>query len=193
MSAAIFPGACLLWAGTTMVAGGIANELVFDRDSGLGDSFSVKLPNGYKLSAIDTLEYGSLHPPGARESIADLVFVQGEGHWILGETNNKRDPFRPPSQAAVTEYFLLDTRNGQKSSFAQKSDLDQAARRLGINLHLLSVEEAYANYRRHWFDLVLLLLAIGPIAIAAVYLFRFWSKLRRENLAPPSIPGGVSG
>jgi hypothetical protein len=195
--ASIFPFLCLGWAGAVFLFQAVVNEVVLHRDPGLGDDWHCPLPNGFALMMIDVTDYGWVYNPKTQEAgggIAqqdDAIFgvrtVQVSGRYIFGGLDSKipdEDVMKTDNEH-VDSYFFIDTQTGQRSGFTSYSDLRDAVLKLGIQLNLQPIDEAYRRYRFTRFDIFVAFLLFVPPILAAGFLLNWIAKLRRtqENIS----------
>ncbi len=62
-AAAIFPFICLGWGACVFVFQAVVNELLLDRDLGIGDTWHTRVPNGYQIMMIDVTDQGWVYNP----------------------------------------------------------------------------------------------------------------------------------
>ncbi len=99
LACALFPFACLGWAGAVFVFQALINEEGLRRDPGLGDAWRCPLPNGYALLMIDDTDQGCVYNPktqmgnGGVGEQEDAVFgvhvLQVAGRYILGGSDTR--------------------------------------------------------------------------------------------------------
>src|SRR5262245_22296350 len=80
---AAFPFACLAWVAVVFVFQATINGVLLGRDPGIGDGFECPLPNGYAITAIDTLDEGWICKPKVS---SDSVFNDPLGDQVGGVT-----------------------------------------------------------------------------------------------------------
>lgn len=189
----VFPFACLLWAGSVFVFQAVVNAAFLHRDIGIGDGFDCPLPNGYALSFIDTIDWGTLYDPkdGSpwsfdpnKNVVHNLRVMQLAKGYVLGGTS---DPFRRAEreEAPMDSYFLLDVRTGGRADFKSYDEFRVAALQRNIQPDLVPVGDFYLKYRWTWFDGFAAILLVGPPLIAALFLMR--STWRVRNGAVDSV------
>jgi hypothetical protein len=97
-----FPAGCLVWAGAVFVFQGAANLSWRHRDVGIGDGFDCPLPNGYALSLIDVLDFGTVYDPKKNPNFGEVSTsaaaavrnLQVAGPYILG-SSGQSDQLQP--------------------------------------------------------------------------------------------------
>jgi len=176
----IFPFACVVWAGLWFVAYAVINDLVFDRDPGLGDSWQTPLPNGYALMMIDTTDQGTIYNPktqggnGSVSSRDDAVFgvrqMQVSRNLIFGARDENYFQRIGQESKVVDAYFEVDTVKRIHREFKSLDELQKRASDEGVALQLRPFESVFGDYRTTWFDYTagaLLLLAplLGFLAL----------------------------
>src|SRR5579871_2916268 len=159
--ASLFPLACLVWVGGIFIAQAVVNEVVFHRDPGLGDTWTTPLPNGYAVLMIDMTDQGYVYNPktqpgdvvaGQEDAVGGVKVLQVAGPFILGGADARGIEERPKRDDSVNFYFVLDTRSGTQSRFADLQGLKAYAEKLGVTVDLASIYSVYAEYRSTWFD-----------------------------------------
>ena len=186
---ALFPFACLGWAGAVFVFQALINEGLLHRDPGLGDTWKCPLPNGYALLMIDDTDRGWVYDPrtqGVDAAVGeqeDAVFgvrvLQVAGRYILGGAD--RQSFQHfGNEGKVDLYFLLDTRTGKRQAFSTFEALRATASQQGIQLTLQPIAAVYSHYRFTYFDVFVgLLLCVPPLLSA--WLPVWWIVRLRRN------------
>ncbi|MCX6608469.1 MAG: hypothetical protein NTV52_33445 [Acidobacteria bacterium] len=188
IAAAAFPFVCLGWGATLFVLQGIVNEVVLQRDFGLGDTWHAPVSNGYQILMIDDTDQGWVYntrtQSGSRvvaqeDSAEGVRKAQVAMPSILGATDSQA--FERPDGAGsrVDGYFILDTRIGKQRRFQEQAHFETAARAMGIDLKLQPSYAVYSQFRFGWFDgLIVLLLVVAPL-VGGVILIRRIVRLRR--------------
>ena len=193
----LFPFACTAFAGVWFIGYAVLNDIVFNRDPGLGDSWGTPLPNGYALNMIDTTDQGTVYDPhtqsnkGSIGSQDDAVFgvreVQVAKNLIFGARDNEYFSRMGQESKFVDVYFELNTKAKTHNEFRSLTALEQRAASQGVTLKLRSFESVFSDYRTTWFDYaagVILFLVPG---IGFVLLVRWVWKLRREGRSEPNV------
>jgi hypothetical protein len=186
VAAALFPFACLAWAGAVFVFQSVVNAGILHRDIGLGDGWYAPLPNGYQVSFIDVTDQGSICPVAQGDectsaSLAGIRSLQVAGHYLLGAIDSQGFQHLGQQTSAVDQYFVLDTRDGKKTVFTSLDQLKTKATGLGIPLHLGPIYSVYSHYRFTWFDILAGCLLVLP-PICALALLAYWViRLRRTR------------
>ena len=196
-AATIFPFACLAWAGAVFVLYAVVNESVFNRDPGIGDSWTCPLPNGYAIEMVDVTDRGWLYNPKTQDpsglrtpqwqnAVDDVCVLQVAGRYILGG-RNCRDyvPDPPPDRVLVLSYFLIDTTTRERTDFPTYGALRSAAARMKIEPHLDRIDVVYSRYRFTWFDLATALGTLGVPLVFAGLLLRWMIRLGRSGVTAP--------
>ena len=197
VASVIFPFACVGFAAVWFVVYAIINSAVFDRDPGLGDSWSTPLPNGYALSMIDTTDQGTVYNPktqsgdGSIASRNDAVFgvrqLQVSKGLIFGARDTGYFDRIGQDSKVVDTYFELDTNKQTHSEFKTLLELKQQAANEGVQLKLREFASVFGDYRTTWFDYVAgaVLLSV-PITGFALLIF-FIRRVRRQ-ITPLTLP-----
>lgn len=187
VSAALFPFACLAWAGAGFVFQAAVNAGLLHRDFGLGDGWHAPLPNGYQVSFIDVTDQGSICPIAQSEdgctspSLSGVRSLQVAGHYLLGAADSQWFQHAGKQTSAVDQYFVLDTGDGHKAVFTSLDQLSAEASRRGIPLHLEPIYSIYSRYRFTWFDIFVgCLLVLPPIGALAILVYLV-IRLRRTR------------
>jgi hypothetical protein len=192
--AGLFPFACLAWAGAVFVFQAVVNAGLLHRDVGLGDGSYAPLPNGYEISFIDVTDQGSICPVARGEdgctqsptAISGARSLQVAGYYLLGATDSQWFQHLGEQTSAVDQYFVLDTRDGKKTVFANLDQLKTKATELGISLQLEPIYSIYSRYRFTWFDILAGCLLVLPPIAALVALGHRIFRLRRTRATPAS-------
>ena len=187
---ALFPYACVAFAGAWFIAYWAMNEGVFHRDPMLGDTWETPLPNGYALIMIDTTDEGTVYNPKTRSgngsiwSRNDAAFgvrqLQESNGLIFGARDSGY--FGPIGQDSkiVDTYFELDTTKDTQTEFKSLEDLQHRAASEGIQLHLREFQSVFGDYRTTWFDYlagaILLLIPIGGFLMLARWIWKLHAQ-----------------
>jgi hypothetical protein len=186
LAASVFPFLCLAWAGIVFFSQAAANEFVFHRDPGLGDTWQCPLPDGYALLMIDETEQGWVFNPKTQgwdgvaegeDSISGVRVLQLSGPYILGGRDSHAYQFASKDDY-IESYFLLDTRTGKHESFPTYEALRDKARQMGIALSMERISAVYSKYRYTWFEILAAIVLLGPPLIFACLLIRWVLRLR---------------
>ena len=182
VSSAVFPFASLIWMGGVFVACVLVNEAFLERDFGIGDGFRCPLPNGYSLSMIDVLDHAEVRSSSRGYSGVDGVqLLQVQGDLLLGARDSHGFERRGNPDAFIDGYFLIDTASGERRDFAALGDLQAAAARQGVPLHLESIGSVYARYRSTWVDYLGFVLQMGPPFTGLFVLVTWTLRVRRRE------------
>lgn len=179
-ASAIFPFACVAFAGTWFVCYAIINDTVFHRDPGLGDTWQTPLPNGYALTMIDTTDQGMVYNPKTQaywglttleEPINGVRQLQITGNRIFGARDSGYFGRIGHDSNFVDTYFELDTDKGVPVEFKTLDALRKHAAAEGVALHLREFQSVFSDYRYTWFDylaygVLLLVPGLGFLALA---------------------------
>jgi len=94
LAVALFPFACLIWAGAVFVFQAVINEAVLHRDAGIGDTWTCPLPDGYALLMVDVSDQGVVYNPKTQtasngvtdqdDALDGVRALQLAGPYILG-------------------------------------------------------------------------------------------------------------
>jgi hypothetical protein len=191
VAAALFPTACLVWAGTVFVFQAAINEMVLQRDPGLGDEWTCPLPNGYALLMIDVTDHGTVFNPKTQpidggiaeqdDAIGGVSKLQLAGRYILGMAGEHSGEGIGDLAAHPDSYFLLDTQTGRHRTFSDVAGLNTAAKPLGILPSFEPIESVYLRYRFTWFDVFAATLLMLPPMMAFLLLLRWVWRLRESR------------
>jgi hypothetical protein len=187
---ALFPYACLAFAGGWFIAYWIVNESVFHRDPGLGDTWETPLPNGYALMMIDTTDQGTVYNPktqlgnGSISSRNDAAFgvrqLQVSNGLIFGARDSGYFGRIGQDSKIVDTYFELDTTKDTQTEFKSLEDLQHRAASEGIQLHLREFQSVFGDFRTTWFDYlagaILLLIPIGGFLMLARWIWKLHAQ-----------------
>jgi hypothetical protein len=197
IASVIFPFTCVGFAGLWFVVYAIVNDVVFDRDPGLGDSWNTPLPNGYALNMIDTTDQGTVYNPktqsgdGSIASKDDAVFgvrqLQVSKGLIFGARDSGYFGRMGQDSKAVDTYFELNTNKQTHSEYKTLFELRQQAASEGVSLKLREFASVFGDYRTTWFDYVagavLLLVPMLGLALLAFFIWRI-----RQQVTPLALP-----
>jgi hypothetical protein len=192
-AAAVFPFACVGYMGVWFVAYAVINDVCFQRDPGLGDSWYTPLPNGYALLMIDTTDQGTVYNPKTQPtggavisrdgSLSGVRQLQVAGDLILGARDTGYFERLGEESNAVDSYFELNTKTMSHKEYGSLTRLQEQAAAEGVRLHLLPFFQVFSQYRTSWFDYVSgLMLVLLPL-LGFCLLGRWIWKIRRDNLA----------
>jgi len=188
---ALFPYACVAFAGAWFIAYAVINEAAFHRDPGLGDTWETPLPNGYALLMIDTTDQGTVYNPktqggyGIVSSRGDTEFgvrdLQVCHNLIFGARDSGYFGRIGQDSKVVDTYFELDTTSNHTTEYKNLDELRQRAATRGVMLNLKPFESVFGEYRTTWFDyFAAAVLVLVPLA-GFVVLFRWVFAIRRSE------------
>ena len=187
IAAALLPFACVAWGCAVFVLQAVVNAGALHRDIGLGDGWYAPLPNHYQISFIDVTDQGSIcqstEGDGCNSGLTGVRSLQVAGQYLLGSVDRQGFQHLGQRTSAVDEYFILDTRDGKKTVFADLDQLKAEAPRLGISLHLEPIYSVYSRYRFTWFDILAGCLFVLPPLTAVVWLGIRIFRLRRSRIS----------
>ncbi|MBV9183210.1 MAG: hypothetical protein JO356_18055, partial [Acidobacteria bacterium] len=167
LSAALFPFVCLGWGACVFVFQAVVNELLLDRDLGIGDTWHAPLRNRYQIMMIDVTDQGWVYNPktqpasGVREQQDAVVGVrklQVAGRYILGGADSKSFENLGRDSQNVDWFFILDSDTGKQTKFQTYDALRSGAQELRITLNLEPMYRVYSRFRFTWFDMFAALL-----------------------------------
>lgn len=194
VAAGVFPFACLVWVGSIFIVQAIVNEVLLDRDLGIGDSWHCPLPNGYRLEMIDVIDEGSIYNPktqrdgiinGQGDSVSGVRMLQVVGPYILGGFDSGWFEHFFDENKKVDSYFVLDIRTGKKTILPNYDTLRSAALQLHIQPNLEPIHVVYSRYRFTWFDVVVGLLSFAPPLIGFALLIWWIVRFRKTRTIIP--------
>jgi hypothetical protein len=192
LAASAFPFICLAWGGIVFGFQALVNELILDRDAGLGDTWHWPLPNGYSLLMIDVTDQGWVYNPKTQpgdsvteqeDSIAGVRKIQVAGRYILGASDTKW--FGSEENDRVDSFFVLDTQSGTHIAFYDYDRLKAEAARLGIQVNLEPISAVYSSYRFTWFEGFVGCLLFLPLVVVAYQITRWVIRVRRTREVAP--------
>ena len=193
VAASILPFACLGWAALIFVFQAVINEGYLHRDPGLGDDWHCPLPNGYELLMIDVTDHGYLFNPKTKgshysvveqeDAASNIRLLQVSGPFFMGGTDSKALENEINDKQGVDGYFLLDTRTGKRTDFADYDSLKNAATQAGIRLSLQPIDEVYSKYRFTWFDVFAGLLFVIPPLGGGIAIILWVLRVRHSRKA----------
>jgi hypothetical protein len=168
--AAVFPFVCLGWGTGVFVFQAVVNELLLDRDLGIGDTWHAPLSNGYQIMMIDVTDHGWVYNPKTQldavgeqeDAVAGVRKVQVAGRYILGDTNSESFEHSGEEKSTFWSFFILDTNTGTQTKFQTYDALRSRAQELRITLDLEPINTVYARFRSTWFDNVSRCLVFCP-------------------------------
>lgn len=197
LAAVALPFFCLAWSGAVFIFQAVINETMLGRDAGLGDTWRCPLKNGYALLMIDVTDDGWIYntktQPGSvvteqEDAVPGVRKAQVAGQYILGAWDSKWSGRLGENSDEVDGFFIIDTQTGKRTNLPNYEALSAEARRLGIDLALVSIYELYSQYRYSRFELLAGLLFLGP-QLVMVYLLIRWirqARLSRNLAAQPA-------
>jgi hypothetical protein len=195
--AALFPFACLGWAGFIFLFQAFISQNLLHRDPGIGDTWHCPLPNGYALLMTDATDHGWIYNPktqpgeavGQRgDAVANVRTLQITGRYILGAADSRASEHVSDGSNPVDEFFLMDTQAGKHMTFVRYEALEFQAKQLGIQPNLEPINGVYTRYRFSWFDVFAGVLIFVPPLGAMYFLGKWVLKLRRgrQLIAQPA-------
>jgi len=193
LAAAIFPFVCLVWGGCVFVFQAVVNEVLLDRDLGIGDTWHAPLPNGFQIMMIDVTDQGWVYNPktqpgsgvGEQEDAVPWVRkVQVAGRYILGGIDSKSFEHLGQENENVDSFFILDTATDKQTRFQTYDEVRNRAQQLRIKLNLEPINSVYARYRSTWFDFFAAVLSFIPPLVGLVLLSCWVWRVRRTRVDP---------
>jgi hypothetical protein len=183
LAVGIFPFVGLGWAGVVFVFQAVVNEGFLHRDPGAGDYWTCPLPNGYKLSFIDTMDQGWLYDSkdgiaGQEALVSEVRSLQVSGQYILGGATSEEIP---SEHAAIDHYFLVDGKTRSRQDFRTLDALKIDAAQRGVHVNLEPVDQVYSRYRFTWFDVLTVYLFCVPLVVYSGVLLWWLLRLRRNR------------
>ena len=189
-ASALFPYACVAFAGGWFITYWIVNEGVFHRDPMLGDTWETPLPNGYALMMIDTTDQGTVYNPktqpgdgsivGTNDAAFGVRQLQVSNGLIFGARDSGYFGRIGQDSKIVDTYFELDTTKNMQTEFRSLDDLQHRAASEGITLHLREFQSVFGDYRTTWFDYlagaILLLIPIGGFLLLARWIWKLHAQ-----------------
>src|ERR1700749_555922 len=137
LASAVFPFACVLFAGGWFIAYSTINYLAFHRDPGIGDSWETPLPNGYALMMIDTTDQGTVYNSktqfgdgsvvGREDAVFGVRQLQEARTLIFGARDTGYFDRIGQESNFVDSYFELDTSRNAQTEFKTLDDLRRRA------------------------------------------------------------------
>ena len=183
---AIFPFACVLYAGAWFIVYATINGFAFNRDPMLGDGWYTDIPNGYRIEMIDVTDQGNLRPSGTDingpSAIEGVRRLQIAAKQIFGTRDTKSFDHLGTDSKAEDAFFALDTTSHSIRYFTSQSLLQDYAATQGVHLSLLPIERIYEHYRYGWFDWLSWAVLVGTPAAAFALLVRWFIKLVKREL-----------
>ncbi len=193
LASALFPFACVLFAGGWFIAYSTLNYLVFHRDPGLGDTWETPLPNGYALMMIDTTDQGTVYNPktqsgdgsvvGREDAVFGVRQLQVARALIFGARDTGYFGRIGRESKLVDSYFELNTSRNVQTQFKTLDELRERASSEGVDLHLREYASVSHDYRTTWFDyFAATILLITPVA-GFIWLFRWVWRVRQATVS----------
>ena len=192
VASAVFPFLCLCWGGCVFVFQAFVNELLLNRDLGIGDTWHAPLPNGYQIMMIDVTDQGWVYNPKTQgsgggvtdreDAIPGIRQLEVTGRYILGGTDTKAFEHLGEETNQVDSYFVLDTQTGKRTDFKSYDELQNRARQLNIPLNLEPINTVYSRFRFTWFDVFAGLLSLIPPLLGLTLLVLWLRHLRKTQL-----------
>jgi hypothetical protein len=188
--AALFPFACVLFAGLWFFGYAVINDTFFHHDPMIGDGWYTNIGHGYAIDMIDVTDHGVLHPvdgdnnglnhPGALDGVRRLQIV---GEQIYGTRDTKTMQNFGSELRGEDAFFLVDTRSHARKDFPTEAALAADAENRGIHLKLEPIAACYQRYRMGWFDWSAFIILIGIPAYAFHRLLRYIRLVKRDSVA----------
>jgi hypothetical protein len=135
LAAAVFPFICFGWGACVFAFQAVVNEVLLDRDLGIGDTWHAPLPNGFEIVMIDVTDQGWLYNPKTQpgsgigeqeDAVSGVRKVQVAGRYILGGTDSKSFAHLGPSEN-VDSFFILDTATARQTRLQTYNELRSRA------------------------------------------------------------------
>lgn len=199
-ASALFPFACVAFAGAWFVCYATINYTVFHRDPGLGDTWQTPLHNGFALMMIDVTDEGIVYNPktqhgfdsivGQQDTLFGVRKLQVIGNRIFGARDSGYFGRIGQDSTVVDTYFELDTNRGIPFEFKTLDALRMHAAAEGVVLDLRDFYAVYRKYRFTWFDYVayaflLLMPMLGFVLLARwVWRIRQHGRFQLSETAP---------
>lgn len=192
-AAALFPFICFGWAAGVFVFQAVVNELLLNRDLGIGDTWHAPVPNGYQIMMIDVTDHGWVYNPKTQpdavgeqeDAVAGVRKVQVAGQYILGGVDSKAFTSLGEDNAKMDSFFILDTSTGRQTKFKTYDELWGRAQELQINVNLEPISTVYGRFRSTWFDMFSAVLFFMPPIVGFILLAWWVWYLRRTRVDPP--------
>jgi hypothetical protein len=194
---ALFPFACVLYAGGWFISYSTVNYLGFHRDPGLGDTWETPLPNGYALMMIDTTDQGTVYNPktqpggglvvGRDDPVFGVRQLQVSNKLIFGARDSGYFGRMGQDSKFVDSYFELDTNRNAQLQFNSLDDLRMRAASEGVTLQLREFASVFRNYRTTWFDYLAGLVLLGVPLVGFSWLVQWVWNIRRSSAMPVSL------
>jgi hypothetical protein len=138
---ALFPFACVLFAGIWFVGYAIVNDTVFHHDPMIGEGWYTNIGNGYAIDMIDVTDHAVLHPegdstsglngPGAIDGVRRLQIV---GDQIYGTRDTKVFLNFGSGLQGEDSFFRLDTKTHVRKDFPTEAAMVTDAEQEGMSL-----------------------------------------------------------
>ncbi len=191
-AAAIFPFICLGWGACVFVFQAVVNELLLDRDLGIGDTWHTRVPNGYQIMMIDVTDQGWVYNPKTQpdavgeqeDAVAGVRKVQVAGQYILGGVDSRSFDHMGNDNANMDSFFILDTSTGRQTKFQTYDGLRSQAQERQISVNLEPINIVYGRFRSTWFDVFAAVLFFVPPPVGFVLLAWWVWYLRRTRVDP---------
>jgi hypothetical protein len=187
--AALFPFACVFFAGVWFVAYAVTNAVVFHHDPIIGDGWFTDIGNGYAIEMIDVTDHGIVYPRArSNDGINGPNAIQGvrrlqiSGTQMFGTCDTKVFQNFGNGIQGEDEFFSLNTKNLEIKHFSDMTALGAAAQQLGVPLKLEPIASVYDKFRWGWFD------ALAAFTLFALPTFGFWwlvqyvREIKRESV-----------
>ena len=188
-AAALLPFGWFVWCWIVFSVQMFVDETVLHRDTGyFSEMWHCPLSSDYQLLMINcggedpadgfVFEWhpgddmdDSIHLPDCIEGVSKL---QVANPYIFGE-------FLEHNSTAKDCYFILDMRTDKKTVLADLEATRLAASKVGVQLNLQSINEAYNRYRDNWFDVFANILFCGGPLVSFCLLIAGWREPARRS------------
>jgi hypothetical protein len=186
LATALFPFACVLFAGIWFVGYALINDIVFHHDPMIGDGWYTNIGNGYAIDMIDVMDQGVLYPsdgdmngPGAIDGVRRVQIV---GDQIFGTRDTKSFEHFGNELQVEDAFFSINTKSHVKKGFPTEGSLASYVEGEGIRFKLEPIGNVYDRYRIGWFDWFAGLFLVGVPAYAFWRLLRHIRLIKREAI-----------
>jgi 4-amino-4-deoxy-L-arabinose transferase-like glycosyltransferase len=185
---AVFPFACVVYAGAWFIAYAAINDIVFHHDPMIGDGWYTDIGNGYAIDMIDVTDQGVVHPVNgpehglnSPEGLTGVRRLQVAGTHIFGSQDVHGFEHLGQDSDEESNFFAIDMPTHHIASFHSENDLAEFAKRTGVTLKLQPIESIYRRFRMNWFEPIAGLALVLPPALAFATLGRQVFKRKRHT------------
>ena len=179
VTAAVFPFACVGFAGVWFFVYAAVSAFVFHHDPMIGDGWYTNIGNGYAIDMIDVTDQGIVHPTSGEsnglnnpDGIRGVRRLQIEPPFLYVSQDSDAFNHLGRNSEAEDNFLAVDMRDHVKTTSSSEQALKAYVNGHGQQLHLEPLLTVYRRQRSVGFDL------FASAILLAVPTFAFWRLLR---------------